>query len=839
MKQKIMKMRPSESRLMWAGIEEDAFLTESNIEDVNIADYNLENMTYFFANTNYFRQVIRLSDGLKPVVRRTMYQMYRGKAYGGSRMKSGSIIGDTLKIHAHNDVAIYEAMVGLAQQWKTPVPLIRGRGNFGNEKDDPVAAYRYTEASLSKYGYECFFSDYDPDCIEKLHNTAADVYEPMSLPTKFPNILVNGGTGLAPCNTFRVPPFNIDDIIKNTKRVLANPDCGDVYMIPDLPTGCPIVDSDGQLDSIVETGKGTLRMRADIDIQEVTVNHTKYWALCVKNIPWMVSLRMVRERLVSLKAKGQLPFEDIQDYSYQVREKDGRFSMQLDFRILISYAHDPYAFRNKIWKLTDLDKGVAVDLKAVVDELKVRRFPLKMLIQSWIDERRSYKRRLYNKRLLKINERIDLLRVLITALDDKNINRTIKTIRRCRNDDLYDELSKICDMTRYQAMRLSESKLNTLTAEERQKYLKELPERIAERDELIEIIGSERKIDQIIADELDDLKKYASPRKSRVIRDSDAGETIADTMHTLVVTNQGYVKKLPFYRDDPKKNHNFGVFNNMDYPISAMTVHNRDSVLFFDSYGRYSSIDVHMIDTCEPSHCGYRIYDFTKLNGKIVQTIPGFKESQLKDLKARGGAYLITLTSDGYIKKTALEEYLKVKGTRNIRAVKVREGDSLVYAALMVGNPNVIIYTKKGKYLYTSMDAFDPTGKDTAGLMSLKLEPGDSCIGVSLVKPNTDFIGVVTEKGLVKKCELAYFGDVSKRRASPSYLVTLDSNDNVHSVFEMSHKDDITVVTTQGTTNLDKDKIPVMSRKAKGSKMISVPLGAKIIRADATHLVKH
>lgn len=839
MKQKISKMRPSESRLMWAGIEEDAFLLESNIEDVNIADYNLENMTYFFANTNYFRQVIRLSDGLKPVVRRTMYQMYRGKAYGGSRMKSGSIIGDTLKIHAHNDVAIYEAMVGLAQQWKTPVPLIQGRGNFGNEKDDPVAAYRYTEASLSRYGYECFFSDYDPDCVEQLHNTAADVYEPMTLPTKFPNILVNGGTGLAPCNAFRVPPFNIEDIIKNTKKVLLNPNCGDIYMVPDLPTGCPIVDSDGQLDSIVETGTGTLRMRADIDIQEVVINHNKYWALCVRNIPWMVSLRMVRERLLALKAKGQLQFEDINDYSYQVREKDGRFSMKLDFRIIINHAHDPYAFRSKVWKLTDLDKGVAVDLKAVVDELKVRRFPLKMLIQSWIDERRSYKRRLYNKRLLKINERIDLLRVLITALDDKNINRTIKTIRRCKNDELYDELSKICDMTKYQAMRLSESKLNTLTAEEREKYKRELPERIAERDELIEIIGSERKIDQIIADELDDLKKYATPRKSRIIRDSEAGETIADTMHTLVITNQGYVKKLPFYKDEPKKNHNFGAFAQLDYPVGVLTVHNRDSVLFFDSYGRYSSVDVHTIDTCEPSNVGYRIYDFTKLNGKIVQVIPGFKDSQMKEMKKLGEVYLVTLTADGYIKKTPLEEYLKVKGTRNIRAVKVREGDSLVYTAITIGDQSIIIYTKKGKYLYTGLDAFDPTGKDTSGLLSLKLESGDSCVGICSVPSGSEYIGVVTEKGLVKKCELAYFGGVSKRRAAPSYLATLDTNDNIYAVFAMTHKHDITVITTQGSVNLDKDKIPVMSRKAKGSKMVAVPLGCKIIRADATKLVKH
>jgi len=838
----VSNIKPSESKLMWAGIEEENFLyeqTTGNIEDVDIAEYDKENMVYFFANTNYFRQMIRLSDGLKPVVRRTLMTLYKGHAYNGTRMKSGSVVGDTLKTHAHNDTAIYDAMVSLAQRWRTPVPMIKGKGNFGNEADAPYAASRYTEASMSKYGYECFFSDFDPECIEMMHNTAADIYEPMTLPTKFPNILVNGGVGFAPCNAFRVPPFNIDDIIKNTKKVLANPNCGEIYMVPDLPTGCPIVDTDGVLDQICETGKGTLRMRADIEIKEIMMNHKKYWALCVKNIPWRVSLRLIDKKILELKRSGKLPIEDRQDNSYQIRGKDGQFTMVIDYWIIVDHAHDPYAIRNKIWKLTDLDKGVSVDLKAVVEELKVRRFSLKMLIQAWIDERRSYKRRLYNKRVVKLNERIELLKVLITALDDQHIEKTISIMRKCKDDELYNKLSKHCGMTTYQAMRLATSQFNTLTKEARDRFIKELPERVAERDELMEIMRSEKRIDQVIADELEDLRKYASPRKSRIIADSEAGEVITDSMHNLMITNQGYIKKLPFYKDEPKRNNNLGVFNQMDYPISLMLVNNRDSVMFFDSYGRYSIIPVHSIDNCEPSNVGHRIYDFTKLNGKIIQVMPCFKNSQLDELTKRfGEAYLVTLTTDGYIKKTPLSDYLQVKSTRNIRAAKVREGDNLAYVSYLFGNPNVVIYTKKGKYLYTNMASFDATGKDTAGLLSMKLEPDDQCVGISIVPKTTEFITVLTEKGLVKKCEIEYFGDINKRRAAPSYLATLDKSDNVFKVIAMTHREDLVVVTMHNSFTLKNKEIPVLTRKAKGSKMIPVPLGSKIVAVDTVVLVK-
>lgn len=825
---------------MWGDIEENDFLVEHNVEDVDIAEYDLQNMIYFSANTNYFRQMIRLSDSLKPVERRILYNLYIGKALPGTKMKSNSIVGNTMKIHSHSDAAIYNSLVGMAQRWKRAVPFVLGKGNFGNEKDDPNAASRYTEAGLSKYGYECFFSDYDPDCVEMLFNSSSGEDEPLSLPAKFPNILVNGGIGFAPGNAFRIPPFNIEDIITATKKVLNDPDCGEIYLIPDLPTGCPIVDPNGEaLDLMAETGKSSLRMRSDIDIKEVTYNGRKAWALIVRNIPWMVSLRKVHEKLVELKKSGQLAIEEASDYSYQKKNKlTGQYEMVIDYRIIVDHAHDPYSIRNKVYKMTDLDKGVSIDLKAVTEDLKVRRFTLKGLIQAWIDERRSYKRRLYNKKLTKLNARIDMLEILIKVTEKTMAPKTMKIFNESRDEDMVPRLMKLGGMNSYQASKLCDVGGRGFNQSARERYLKELPERIKERKEVEKIIRSEKRIDEIISEELDDLRKYAQPRRSRLIKDDDSGEVITDTLHRLVITNQGYVKKLPFFKDDPRRNTNLGSFASLDYPIQSMVVNNRDSVMFFDNYGRYSVVPVHTIDSCELSSPGLRNYDFTKLMGKIVTVIPCLKDAQNKTLKKKfNETYLVTLTSDGYVKKTPMEEYLKIKSTRNIRAVKVRDGDNLVFASFMVGDPKVVIYTKKGKYLYVPTSVFETTGKDTVGLQSIKLESGDMCLGMFSVDKDIRYVGVLTEKGMLKKCELEFLGEMSKRRASTSYLVTLDTNDSLYGAYPLSEDDDLTVVTTQNVIEVQAEDIPVMTRKSKGAKKIPVPLGSRIIRVAITQYV--
>ena len=393
---------------LWAGIDESSFESTKNLEEVDIAAYDEKNMTLFAANVNLWRQLIRLSDSLKPVERRILYALYKIKAFPGHKYKSTLIGGNTAIYHCHGDS--YPSLVGMAQNWKKQVPLIDGKGNFGNAAGELYAADRYTEACMSEYAKECFFDDYDAECVEMVFNSASDTDEPMSLPSKFPNVLVNGGMGIAFGNAFRIPTYNIQDIVTVCRRVIEYPDTADVFMIPDLPSGCQILDDGQCFHDIVNTGKGVLKMRADAEI----LDGGRYWVIKFTSIPWMVSLSSIKTRIVKLCRDGTLSIKDHQDHSYAVKNpRTGKIETRVDYRIIFDKAHDPHVILNKLYNLTELQKSASVDFKVVLDNLTVRRLNMRDLINSWLNERRSYKRRLFNKRLTKVAARIDLLQILI------------------------------------------------------------------------------------------------------------------------------------------------------------------------------------------------------------------------------------------------------------------------------------------------------------------------------------------------------------------------------------------------------------------------------------------
>ena len=270
MAKKQSKKDKAESSRLWYDINESDFLAESeNIIDEEISSYDKQAMIYFSQNVNLLRHLPRLADSLKPVERRVLYAFYLNNALPNNKFrKSSRIVGDTMAWHPHSDASIYGTAVGMAQPWKNPVPLVEGDGNFGNdERPSGFAHMRYTDMRMSKYGYDCFFKDFDPDCIETVFNTASDENEPLSLPSKYPNILVNGGFGIATGNSFCIPTYSIPDIVRLTKRLLHNPEASDIYMMPDMPTGCDIVDN-GSLREICDTGNGTLKLRSTITIED-------------------------------------------------------------------------------------------------------------------------------------------------------------------------------------------------------------------------------------------------------------------------------------------------------------------------------------------------------------------------------------------------------------------------------------------------------------------------------------------------------------------------------------------------------------------------------------------
>lgn len=815
---------PGKKKKLWDGISETDFEDDANIENREIGEYDKENMILFAANTNLFRQIIRLSDSLKPVERRVLYALYTLNAKPKNKTKSSIIVATTMKYHPHGDAVAYGAMVNLAQPWKRSCPLVSGKGNYGNASSpDMFAHYRYTEAYMSKYAYECFFEDYDDACVETIFNSASDTEEPMALPSKFPNILVNGGFGIAFGNSFRIPPYNINDIIEKCEAVIKNPLYNDLYMVPDLPCDCDIVDDGTELHNIIETGTGTLRMRGRIEIEQMG----NKWALRIKSVPWMVNLQSVLSRIRDLSKNGILSIIDIQDANEPVMADGDDIDTSIDTAIIISNAHDPNVVRDKLYSMTDLEKSVAINFKVVTDNLTVGKMNMKDLITSWINERRSYKRRKFNKRLTLISARIELLDILIYLLQKDNINKTVDIIKSSTADNIEERLRKLCKMSSYQAKRIGDMRLSAFTKDARKRYEVERDKLESERKTIMKIIKSEKKIDEIIIDELHDLYKYAKPRKTNVIEPSN-GVKIANTNHHLIVSKNGYIKKLMY---NGKYDVNMGSFKTNDYPIYRSIVNNMDSVIFFDSFGRYSVIPVHTIDNNESSQIGHTLFEISKLSGKIVTIENLMSADDLATIKKFGTPYLVTVTARGYIKKTPLDVYLSIRNTKNIRCMKIRDDDAMVYAGIILENSNVMIYTKKGYYVYLTMNSISEQAKDSMGLISMKLEPGDEVCGFTVIGKDDEYVGVITNRGLVKKCETKYIGNPMKRSStnSQAYLTTLESADEICNVLGLKHDSGIMVCTRNEVIHIDTNSIPVLTRKAKGKKLISLPIGTNII----------
>ena len=801
---------------LWDGVSEDDFDKERDIENVDIAEYDKKNMTLFASNINLFRQIIRLSDSLKPVERRILYALYLAKAFPGRKLKSTMISGYTAVYHCHGDS--YPAMVGMAQSWKKPCPLIDGKGNFGNAAGELYAANRYTEASMSKYAKECFFDDYDDDCVEMVFNSASDLYEPISLPAKFPNILVNGGMGIAFGNAFRIPTYNINDIVDVCKRVIENPETANVYMIPDLPSNCQIIDDGESFKEIIDNGKGVLKMRADAEIIEGNRN----WIIKITSLPWMTSLSGIKEKLVVLTKSGALPIKDTQDHSYAVKDRDGNVKTRVDFRVICDKAHDPYNILSKLYTMTDLQKSVAVDFKVVLDNLTVRRLNMRDLINSWLDERRSYKRRLFNKKLTKISARIDLLEILIHLLKEENIEKTLKIIKSSDSSEAIEKLMKLGKMTSYQAAKVYDMRLSAFTKDARKKYKEERESLLDERAKLMKTIGSEKKIDKIILEELEDLRKYATPRKSKIVAE-ETGTRISDTNHSIVISDGNMLKKLAYDSNNPSKNANMGSFKTGDFPVHHCVIHNTSSITLFDTFGRYSIIPVHSIDNTETSSYGHKIYDLAKLSGKIIRCMETYDNDLIEVMKKKvGEPYLLTITKRGYAKKTPISVYTDMKNSKNIRAMKIRDDDSMIAADVMFENSNIIIYTKKGDYAILRMKDIGEQAKDSMGLITMRVADDDEVAGFSAIGIDDDYIVIISDKGQVKKVAIKYFGAPGKRGSIKDMgsMMTLDPTDSIRFVSGMRDGQDVAVAMRNSVTFLSGYDIPDQTKKAKGKKMV-------------------
>ena len=618
--------------------------------------------------------------------------------------------------------------------------------------------------------------------------------------------------------------------------MIENPDTANVFMIPDLPTGCIILDDGECFKNIIDDGKGVLKMRADAEI----VEGNKNWIIKITSLPWMISLMSIKDKIVSLTKSNILPIKDIQDHSYAIKDKDGNVKTKVDFRLIFDKAHDPYTILNKLYTTTDLQKSVSVDFKVVLDNLTVRRLNMRDLINSWLDERRSYKRRLFNKKLTKISARIDLLEILIYLLKEENIEKTIKIIKNSDSSEAIEKLMKLGKMTSYQAAKVYDMRLSAFTKDARKKYKDERESLIEERDALMKTIRSEKKIDKIILDELEDLRKYATPRKSKIIAE-ETGTRIADTTHSIVISKGSMLKKLGYSISEPSKNTNMGSFKTGDFPIHQCVVHNTSSITLFDTFGRYSIIPVHVIDNTEASNYGHKIFDITKLSGKIIRCMESYDNDLIDIMRKKiGEPYLLTVTKRGYAKKTPMSVYTDMKNSKNIRAMKIRDDDSMIAADVMFEKSTIIIYTKKGEYTLLKMKDIGEQAKDSMGLITIRVADDDEVAGVAAIGPDDEYIVIISDKGMCKKVNIKYFGGPARRGSlkDQGFMMTLDPTDSIRFVSGMRENQDVAVAMRNGVVFLNGEDIPDQTKKSKGKKLLNPSGNINIVVANVVDKIK-
>lgn len=774
------------------------------IEPTNIGDICTGFMKIFGANIVLMRQLSSVYDGCKPGLRRLLYTMYlKGLKPEGNHLKVPSFVGATLELHPHGDAAIVETLVNAAREYITYQPLIDKKGNFGSVAGDSAASERYIEAKLSKFAYKCYFEDFDKNIIDTKPNYLNTGVEPEFLPAKYPVILINGTYGLGFSVYSHVPPFNTSDVLRLTIDVLENPDLPpeQCILVPDPPTGAYVVD-EGTFAEICVTGKGKFKMRAKMEIDE------EENSISIRNMPYQRSLVKMKNDIIKiLNDMGVL--KDIEDRTH---------GSTLNYTLILKKEVDPYKVMDILYRRTDLENTYPVEFK-LFDEYKAVSSSLKEIIQTWIDFRREIIRRKYSHRLVKLKEREHVLEKELMMFEGDNAEKTISMIKDSETkEEAIRMLMDSYGISSLQAKTITKMSMDAYSKEEIKKKRKEKNEVDKEIKSIEKIIRSGKKIDNIIKKELEEaIELFGCPRKCDIIT-VDNERTIRESRHVVVVTENGFIKKLNDNIDS------VGFINSGDYPKEIIELNNTDNLLLFDSKGTIHKLVICDIpDTISTSE-GERISAYCNINGKITASKVMPTEETLNNIGIP--VYFISASLNGLVKKTDANAYTNIK--KSLICMNIKDNDELVSVKLLLGDKDILLYTNKGRGVRISSTVIKETNRMTLGVQAIDLEDGEYVIGMDIVSNKDKYIFVLTKKGLVKKCSLKYFGKMN-RNDKPLQIITLDDNDSIVSIRTVTNKSRLKVYLASSVEEIVIEDILELPRKSKGKKMIGVKKGDMII----------
>lgn len=798
-------------------------MEERGIKDIQLTTEMRRSFLEYAMSVIVARALPDVKDGLKPVQRRIIYGMNElGCTSDRPYKKCARIVGEVMgKYHPHGDSSIYEALVRMAQDFSYRYMLVDGHGNFGSIDGDSAAAMRYTESRMSKISME-MVRDINKDTVDFIPNYDGEEKEPVVLPSRIPNLLVNGSTGIAVGMATNIPPHNLGEVIDGILAVSKNPDITTTELMeyipgPDFPTGAYILGKSA-IKKAYETGNGLITMRAKSDIVDVGSNKK---AIIVTEIPYMVNKARLIEKIAEhVKEKNIDGITELRDES----NREG-------IRIYIELRRDvqPEVILNQLYKLTSLQTTFGVNSIALVDNVP-QTLSLKDMITLYLEHQEEVIRRRVAFDLKKAEDRAHILDGLKRAIDQ--IDAIIALIRSSRTTEIIQQrLMKEFDMSERQAKAIREMQLQRLAGLEREKIENELNQLLITIEDLKDILAKRERVIEIIDNELMELKnRFGDKRRTEIIQGSfDLEDEDLIPVEDVIInlTSNGYVKRMPV---DTYKSQNRGgrgikgiSTNDDDIVVNMINMSSHDDLLFFTNFGKVYRLK------------GYNIPEF----GRTAKGLPVVNLINLdKDEKVRSmisihkddvgdDNYLFFATKEGRIKRTHLSEFLNIRQSGKI-AISLNEGDEVVDVKLTDGNADIILAAANGKAIrFSEKDDVRPMGRTAAGVRGMNVD-GSEIVGVT-TNLDGDKVMIITENGYGKMTSLDQYR-LSHRGGKGVKTVNITKKNGPLVALKAVHGDeDLMIITSEGIIiRLPMEQVKHAGRDTQGVRLIKVADGSHV-----------
>ena len=799
-------------------------MQDNNLIDVNLTSEMKTSFIDYAMSVIVARALPDVRDGLKPVHRRILYGMNElGVTPDKPHKKSARITGDVMgKYHPHGDSSIYEAMVRMAQWWSYRYMLVDGHGNFGSMDGDGAAAQRYTEARMSKIALE-MLRDINKNTVDFADNYDASEREPLVLPARFPNLLVNGATGIAVGMATNIPPHNLGETIDAVKLMMDNPEVTtrelmEVLPGPDFPTGALVMGKSG-IHKAYETGKGSIVLRSRTEIEETKSGRER---IVVTEFPYMVNKTKVHEHIVRLVQEKRI--EGIT----AVRDESNREGV----RFVIEVRRDASAnvILNNLFKMTQMQTNFGFNMLAIQNGVP-KILSLRQILSSYIEHQTEVvtRRTIFDKE--KAEARAHILEGLLIALD--HIDEVIRIIRNSQTDaEAQAELMSKFKLSERQSQAILDMRLRRLTGLERDKIQSEYDDLVALIADLTDILAKPERVATIIKEELEEVKrKFGDARRTELmvgeVLSLEDEDLIEETDVLITLSNKGYIKRLDQAEFTAQKRGGRGVqgtgVKDDDFVRELVSTSTHDHLLFFTNKGRVYRLKGYEIPEYGRTAKGLPIVNLLKLDdGESIQTIINVQQDRSDE------AYLFFTTRQGLVKRTNVAEFSNIR-QNGLKALNLRDEDELINVFLTDGNTDVIIGTKYGYSVRFNESVVRNMGRSATGVRGVNLREGDKVVGASVVT-DQDEVLIITEKGYGKRTVASEYPTKGRGGKGIKTANITEKNGPLAGLLTVKGDEDLMIITDTGVMiRTGVANISQTGRSTQGVKVMRLDQDAKIV----------